>query len=453
MSATAAPAAPRRALPSTWRTRVWLNLGGHPAYLWCFILGFVFDMFSGYSQYIGLPISGDRILLPAGMALLLLDRSTERLRWHDLYLFMLLVSTIALFSTMSAGTLSAPLAQFALLDRIIVPFLLFLVAPLAFSTPARRDLLLKTLTLIGIYLGITGIGEMFAPSLVWPRYIVNPGLGIHIGRARGPFVIAETNGMTLALAFFSAALLITRSRRGSIWRVLTSVSMVFSLVGAFLTLTRSVWVGVILGSLAVAVLHRPARRYVVGLFMVMALALAAAIGSVPSLADSFSSRLTQESSIYDRQNVNDAAFRAIDAEPLTGIGWGRFVLDGDDWVRQADSYPLTNTNIEVHNVLLSRAAELGLPAAVFVFLTYVLGPFRMAFVRGRGDLPGWQLLLVAALCVLLPPLLLSPNASPLPNYLIWTFAGIAARPILVRGAERELDQDALRPAPTRRGLT
>ena len=141
--------------------------------------------------------------------LLLLDRRTERLRWQDLYVLMALLVAIALASAAAAGTISRPLAQFALLDRIAVPFLLFMVAPLVFTTPERRDLLLKTVTLIGVYLGATAIAEMFAPSLVWPRYITDPSLGIHIGRARGPFVIAETNGMALALAFFCACLLYT----------------------------------------------------------------------------------------------------------------------------------------------------------------------------------------------------------------------------------------------------
>jgi len=438
---------------SAWRRLHDSQTMRHPAYVWCFLAAFVLDMFSGYSQYIGLPVSGDRLFIPAGLVLLLLDRRTERLRWQDLYVLMALLVAIALASAAAAGTISRPLAQFALLDRIAVPFLLFMVAPLVFTTPERRDLLLKTVTLIGVYLGATAIAEMFAPSLVWPRYITDPSLGIHIGRARGPFVIAETNGMALALAFFCAALVYARSTRGSLWRPGAGLAMILCAAGAGLTLTRSVWVGILLGPVLVAVVHRPARRYVAGLLIAVVLGLALAVPAVPQLAESFNSRLTQESSLYDRQNVNDAALRAVAAEPLTGIGWGRFVLGGNDWVRQADDYPLTNTSIEVHNVVLSRAAELGLPAAALTVLTYLLGPFRAALVRGRGDLRQWQLLLIASLGVLLPPLALSPNASPLPNYLIWTFAGIAARPILVRGAGQELDQDFWRavsvPRPVR----
>ena len=434
------------------RQRLAAPFGRHPAYVWCFLAAFALDVFSGYSQYVGLPISGDRILIPFGIVLLLLDPRRTRLRWQDLYLVMALLVAIAGFSALAAGTILIPLAQFALLDRIIVPFVLFLVAPLVFTTPSRRDLLLKAVALIGLYLGATAIAEMFAPSLVWPRYITNPSLGIHVGRARGPFVSAETNGMTMALGFFSAALLFTRIPPRRTWRLVAGLTMLLTLAGVGLTMTRSVWLGIVLGAVLVACVHRPARRHVLGLLITVALAVAAVVAAMPSMATTMTTRLTQESSLYDRQNVNDAALRAAAAEPLVGIGWGRFVLDGNDWVRQADDYPLTNTNIEVHNVVLSRAAELGLPAAALTVLSYLLGPVRMAMVRGRGDLAGWQLLLIASIGVLVPPLMFSPNASPLPNYLIWTYAAVAGLPILVHGAESQLGRDVGRwralPPPT-----
>src|SRR3712207_9200411 len=54
------------------------------------------------------------------------------------------------------------------------------------------------LTATGAYLGLIALFEtVHLNSLVWPRYILDPNVGIHLGRARGPFAEAGANGMAM----------------------------------------------------------------------------------------------------------------------------------------------------------------------------------------------------------------------------------------------------------------
>ena len=137
--------------------------------------------------------------------------------------------------------------------------------------------------------------------------------------------------------------------RGSSWsvrdRVLAHADAIY-LVGAFL------------GVFVLVFVDRRARRLVIpGALALIAIAGIALLSS-SSLSDKVDSRLNDAGSVYDRRNTNAAAVRAIEAHPLTGVGWVQFISVSGDYVRQDPDYPVTVTDIEVHNVVLSRTAEL-----------------------------------------------------------------------------------------------
>jgi hypothetical protein len=175
-------------------------------------------------------------------------------------------------------------------------------------------------------------------------------------------------------------------------------------------------------------------------------ALAGLLMLVPGMAPTLIERLTTERSVFDRQNTNAAALRAIAAHPLDGIGWVRFLREGTDWVRQADGYPVTNVDIEIHNVVLSRAAELGLIGAALWVWCVVAGP-GMALLRRSPDrdLGDWRLVFLGYACVWGVCIMVSPVPYVLPNNLLWLMAGFLSREYLVRRAA------PARPAPSSRG--
>src|SRR5205085_1804298 len=80
----------------------------------------------------------------------------------------------------------------------VLLFAIFYVAPVAFRKASERRMLLALLVGMGAYLGLTTLFEtVHLNALVFPRYILNPNIGTHFGRGRGPFVEAVTNGTAL----------------------------------------------------------------------------------------------------------------------------------------------------------------------------------------------------------------------------------------------------------------
>ncbi|ROP26750.1 O-antigen ligase-like membrane protein [Pseudokineococcus lusitanus] len=344
---------------------------------------------------------------------------------------LVLLATSSLVWRIGGGGADAD-SVFALADRLVVPFVLFAVAPVVFADRAARDLLLRGLTCLGAYLAVTSVLELVAPAWVVPSYVVDPSLGIHVGRARGPFLSSEANGLVLVTCGAAACLL--AGRRGG-WRPLALVVAVLTPVALLLTLTRSVWLGALVG-VVVASLQHPVLRRLLPVAAVAGLLVGGVIlAAVPSLGAVAQERLTTTRSLDDRRNVNDAALRILEAHPLTGVGWGAFVRESHEWVRQADDYPVTNVRIEVHNVPLGRSAELGLPGGVLWVAVVLLGPFAAVAlpVRRRppgdadDDLPGWRLVLTAAAAAWGVAALVSPLTHPLPTLLVFVLAGVVLR--------------------------
>lgn len=407
--------------------------GGPPAYVWLLTIFVPFSLFSGYTDELGLPLPIDRLVFAAGLGLLVLSpEAWRRLRFRWVHgAFLLSVLGIVLSSVM-AGSITASDPLFALLDRIIVPFTLFTVAPVVWSTPQRRDLLLRCLVLVSVYLGVTAVLELVAPAYVWPRYIVDPEVGIQFGRARGPFGASEAAGLVMAMTGAASGLAAARFR--GVWQLLAVLGFVACILGMALTLTRSIWLGAVVALMIVCYLERRVRAAALATTLVIVLVGALVIASVPSLIESFTERATTSRSLYDRANTNAAGLRIVADRPLTGVGWQRFVTDdGVDYVRQADDYPLTNVRIEIHNVPLSRAAETGVPVAA-VYVLAVLGSLFLPVLGRRRDREHeeWRLVALVAIVSWGVAAMLSPVPYPTANYLVWLLAGVVSAPFFIR---------------------
>lgn len=425
----ASGAVPTARTPRLLASRVRLALrSSEPLYVWLFCLGILANIFNGHSDRLGLPISPDRILLPLALLLMLRDPARPRLRFGLLQVLVALFVTWTVLSMIWYDLLSDSVAVYALLDRTTLPLVFLLVGPVIFCNQRRRDMLLKTLTLTGLYLGVTGVLEMVAPQLVWPRYIVDPSVGLHFGRARGPFAGAEGMGMALLLCAGAASLLI--ARRLLTWTSVAVVTVVLDVVGMGLAMTRSVWIAAAV-ALLVAVVLAPYLRRLLPVIVAAGVAVVLLLPSYfPALSETFANRASASNPVYDRLSSNMGALRVIEDLPLTGIGWRRFYPHGGEWARQSDTLPMGEAVIEVHNVLLSRAAELGIPAAFVLLLILLLGPLRATLRRApRGeqhaDLPGWKVLAGAMLAAWVTAGLFGPMANPFPNYLTFLFGGVA----------------------------
>lgn len=400
---------------------------GVPAAFWCFVVALLCNVFAGHSGKMGLPVPPDRLLFPAAILLALLDPRIRRPRWRGAFTLMSVFVAVAAVSALFADTLTRTDTAYALLDRVLMPFLLFACAPLFLGSAAQRLLLLRALALLGAYLGILAIAQTVgATALVVPSYIAagattNPGGETF--RAGGPFLSGEANGMALAMCA-CAAFLLAALDRGA-WRALGLLVGATCVAASVLSMTRSIWLGVAAAAVLAVLLERRLWRRLPELLGAAGAVSVVGIASMPGLTDALTQRGGTSRSLFDRANTNAAALRAIAENPVTGVGWGVFAQDGTAWVRQADTYPLTSVHIEIHNVVLSRAAELGLPAALIFVACLLAGPGAALLTR-RGDRrtgDPWHSAVAAIAVLWFIPSMTSPNPYTFPAFLAFTLTG------------------------------
>ncbi|WP_409485170.1 O-antigen ligase family protein [Arsenicicoccus dermatophilus] len=424
-----------------------------PAFVWVTLAYLATNMFSGVWGELGVPAPLDRGLLLLALLLVALDPFRERLRWRPVYGWMIATVLWTTWSALTADTLTTPEGLYGLLDRVVVPFVMFPVGALVFATPRRRDLILKLLVLIGLYLGTNAVFTILGPhSLVYPRYIMtfvetNP-LVAGDNRAVGPFLTAEANGFTLNLCVYAAGFAVHRFRGW--WRRLALLAIPVCLAGVMLTLTRSAWLACVLGLVSVCLFVPRLRRWLIPSAIGAAVLLGAAVLAIPALNELVTSRATTSRSLYDRANTYEAGWRALEQHPLWGVGWSTFIDHGVEWVRQSPDYPVTTVTIEIHNVFMSRAVETGFIGGALWIVCCAAGPFAR-LLRGPDrrtpELFGWWLFALMSFFAWIVPSMTSPNPFPLPNILTWLIGGIVARAALVRprGAPNRDDQDDAHP--------
>ena len=373
------------------------------------------------------PLSPDRLLLAGAIVAVLLrappiaDR--PRLQITAVHWVLVVAVLYALLSALAAGTLGQRDPFFKIVDAFgIMPFLLFLVAPIVFRSARERQVLLVTFVVLGVYLGLTVLFETARlDALVFPKYILDPHYGIHAQRGRGPFVDAVANGLALYTCAVACAIAVA-SWRGRMRTLAVAVGLL-CLVGSFLSLERSVWIGVLLGTGVAMLATRGLRRYLVPVLIAGALAVGASLALIPGLSDKVSQRAGDSATVWDRKNLARAAVNMVEAKPLFGFGWSRFTSDSSDYFAQAFDYPLTATSAGVHNTPLTYAVDLGLVGMTLWVVGVLAGVGSALLTRGPPDLTQWRVGLLAIACCYL----VVANAVPPTAWLnrsLWLFAGV-----------------------------
>ena len=287
---------------------------------------------------------------------------------------MLALTTLAL-----TGVLGQPFDKetWSLLGtKYLVPFAMFYIAQLIFGTEKRcRHFEIFGLCVLA-YLSFTAIAFLLdARSLIFPKYILDPNLGYHVDRARGPFLQAVANGVSLNML---GLLALHAYRRGSA-RGLKMLVLLASVPLAILaTMTRAVWLSFGGSVLALIFLSKsPAiRRAGLGLSVVVGLALAL-VATSRDLSRAFSDRLTESSPVEFRQAVYAGSWQMFLERPLTG--WG-FHSMPDELPRYVSDFH--GEELYPHNTYLEVLVEQGvLGLALYVWLMWEL--LRLS----RGSVP------------------------------------------------------------------
>jgi O-antigen ligase len=412
----------------------------HVEPVWTLTAGLLLSVFSGQWQQLGIPLPLDRLLLIAGIAAAVYrNRRAEhpvRLAMTRTTWLLVAAAVYAIGSALLSGTILEEEPLFALADNLpILGFFVFALAPLLFSAPESRAVVLAALVGLGAYLGATAVLEQVAPALVFPSYITNPDVGIHYERSRGPFVEAAAMGLALH-ACGVAAVMAWRLWQPGWGRNLAAVTAVLCGVGIVFTLTRQVWLGAALSTLVTMAAVPALRRFVLPTIVATTLLVGALVVALPPLREQLQERATEQRPVWDRLNSNRAGVDMVIERPLFGFGWFAFGEDGLRYYRQSPDYPLTTTIYRIHNVYLSRAVELGIVGMALWLAAFLAGMTAALRPRpGPPDIELWRIGLFAILACWAVVANFTPLQYSFSNMLPWIWAGVIVA--AVRPAARE----------------
>ena len=299
------------------------------------------------------------------------------------------------------------------------------------------------LTALGLVLVIEGL--IWA---VFPRYISNPLLGTHFGRARGPSLNSASLGVMLTVCFWAAWMLWPRLSR--LQQAALGALMLAIAAGIYFTYTRSTWIGLAAGLAVIPLVQLPQWRVP----LAIALVLGGAIGVV-----AFGEKVTNlgrkdtdgsaEHSVYQRASFVFVSMRMWRDAPLIGCGFGRYydlkMPYLSDRSQQLELESLRN--LDHHNTLLSIMVETGL-VGITLFLALLAAWTRSAWhLYAAVDLPLWErsqgLFQLAVLINYMSSALFHDlTLLPTEHWPLFLTAGVSAT-LLARRAESLTASDAL----------
>lgn len=317
----------------------------------------------------------------------------------------------------------------------VIPLTIYWIARQAPLDAKHVRLVQTVFVAFGVYLAITGLCEVLDLwSLVFPKYIRNPNIGLHFGRARGPMVHSVTYGMYLGTATLALWELLrdapTRARK----LALATLLPLFA-AGLLASLTRSVWIGMGLAAMIVAALTFPPawRRLTIGA------AAAVGIGLLVFKLDALVG-LQREGTVADtRQSVDMrgsfayVSWLMFQDHPILGFGFGQFPSAKLDYLSdRSTAMPLEQIRGYVHhNGYLSLLTETGL-VGLALFLTVPIGwSYRAWRLWQEKELPSWERsvapMTLGVLALYLCQLMFHElSYTPLDHSLVFFIAGLNA---------------------------
>jgi putative inorganic carbon (hco3(-)) transporter len=333
---------------------------------------------------------------------------------------MLGLSALALSSALSDAT-NATLWS-VLAARVFVPCGMFVAVQLTFHEEQSLRWLERFLLVVFAYLSLTAVASLLgARALIFPRFLLDPNLGIHTDRARGPFLEAAANGLSLNLLGLLALDLFRRRRFNGWWAAFLLATLPLAIVA---TKTRAVWVSFAVSMVWMTVRSHDQRlqRAIIALIVVGCMGVLGAF-CLGDCGQSLADRFQEEGTVEFRLAAYQAGWEMFLQSPLTGWGSSQIQVELADQIRD-----FRGEQFAVHNTYIQMLIEQGL-VGFLLYAWLMIGMYRLR----RFD-PGTRGDLAASIHELWPVLLavyLVNGTFAVMNYqfvnsLLFTFAGVLA---------------------------
>ncbi len=321
-------------------------------------------------------------------------------------------------------------ARFVLIG-VVMPLIMLLVGRTLVVTEVRIRVVLWMLVAFSAYSALVSVLQFSGPTqLVWPRYIIDaPNWD---GRAVGVFNQPVVNGLVLIVGFLAAVLIAAHASEARVLRVLATVVAVASACAIYLTHTRAVWLSfalvVVIGAIAAAGFR---TAYVLAL-ATMLVGLVAGWSTFTS-ADRAAGGVASPGEVQDRLNTLATSLWAVQREPLTGWGIGRFPAV-NTYHHQAWSPDVPwerGFGIASHFDGLSVLTELGIIGlALWLTVLVLVGrqlvrAVRRLPARGLANRPFALTAAMAFVALLVAGSTVDLRFFDFPNIVVWLLAGAA----------------------------
>ena len=360
------------------------------------------------------------------------------------FLTLLCVNAFA-FGTYLPNPQMAPVMPH-LIEGYIIPLILYWIGCRAKVNESNVNRLYAILAVFGVYLSFTACCEVLELwALVFPKNIADPQVGIHFGRARGPFLQSVRLGLFLLAGLAAVWIpLVWRAIWGRAGQLLGFGVSLVHLVALFFTYTRSVWLGVGIASMLLfaMTLRGQSRRLVI-----VAMLIASVITGLV-VQEGFTSFKREYGAAETAQSTKMRAVFAYVSwlmfkdRPLTGHGFGHFQHKNQPYLndRQTDLQLNTIRGYIHHNTFLSLLVELGI-LGLLLYAVLLIGWFRRAWRLWRDALaPEWMRGQALFLVLFIPHyacqmMFHDVTYSPLENGLFFFLAGMTSGLCSIRGVD------------------
>jgi O-antigen ligase len=241
----------------------------------------------------------------------------------------------------------------------VIPFTIYLLGRRLFTRESAVRFVLWSILGFAAYSTMVSTFQFYAPSLVWPRYIVDaPNWP---GRANGVFNQPVANGMVLIVGFVIAIVLASDRGEPAWRRALLWLYAPASAWAIYLTHTRAIYLTFVLVLVLGALLAPGARGVFTGLIGAVILVVGLNWSTFTS-SNRAAGGVDSKNEVWDRLNAIATSIWAFRREPWFGWGISRFIaVNTYEHQQYSNDIPwIRGLGIPSHETELGILVELGI---------------------------------------------------------------------------------------------